>query len=825
MADLSSSRTLGRTGAAEAARLEKLKADNASLQETRKTLLEGVGVASGSRSKSSSAAKLADTIVSTGKINKVPKVKVVVAKSAPQGKRPASAGTKRKSQALLNTSVLEESVSDENVLDQGGLDEGPETAASLRRGILQSHVNVLDQGGLEEGPVTAASLRRGIHQSHVNVLDQGGLEEVPVMAPSLRRGISYLPISGGGANLSSLASGSFGPSNEELEIPLPHMALVESEMDIGAVTYLNLKNNEHELVEILDECGDCHTDASTLNWAMALSILSSLMVQSALYLQTGHIIVHFDKKLMGEFHTLHKALRRCYVVIDISVEAGVGRMRCITEGQFAGRVFPFPINTKFVLVATRSFMIHDIIKFDLSYGTTPPFFYPSLADDHMSFLIGRVRTDAQAKTALKESEQSTLQVRGSAEEAQAFGNSSLIESRSSMLASGLATDAANAAKAAASATNLVANMRAYRFLIITQFGAGECCTEKTFNFEQRFGDPKVAGLKLDDVKSKIMVLAMRQNHHNILSLAVFLKFGAFCKGEFGSEKQYKDSIDVIHFQDFVVANSSTSTINTLPLLRDMDNKYIIVAIQNFKLIIQLIALNDWSEVLRQFMDWACSSGDINEFKGPASYKGKVRFYFARMVFSKIMSCFEWIDISTGIDSIAKEVSYEIASLFTLYKDDIRSLSDLMAHSDNFYAAQEARSIDASQLIKAQKGVGKLSLDTSGGDSPPKKPRTDTKKPHDPKRIAGGAAGGKAGLTSLTLPTGKMRFCIKHMGSVILSSDHKIVCKEQKCSFKHCSSLDDYVTYYGSRDALKEANSFNTPLGNMGKVKAELIKIL
>jgi len=451
MADLESSRSLGRIDAAETARLAKLKADSASLRETRKALLKGVGVP--------------EPIVSAGIIGKVPRRKVI-AKVATSVK-PSQAGGKRKSQALLNTSVLDESVSEENVLDQGGPEEGPETASSLRRGILQSPENVLDQGGLDEGPV---------------------------MVPSLRRGMSQLPISGGGANLSSLASGPFGLSNEETEIPLPHMAIVESEMDICAVTYLNLKKNEHELVKILDESGDCFTDESTMNWTMALSIISSLIAQSSLYLQAGHIIVHFDKKLMGEFHTLHKALRRCYVVIDISVDGDVGRMRCITEGPFAGRIFSFPINTKFVLVATRSFMIHDIIKFDLSYGITPHFFYPSLANCHMSMLISRVRTEAQAKIALKESEQSILQVRGSVEDVLVSGNSSLIDSRSSMLATGFATDAANAAKAAASATNLVANMRAFRFLIITQCGLGPDSIEKIFNFEQRFGDPKVAGL-------------------------------------------------------------------------------------------------------------------------------------------------------------------------------------------------------------------------------------------------------------------------------------------------------------------------------------------
>ena len=59
----------------------------------------------------------------------------------------------------------------------------------------------------------------------------------------------------------------------------------------------------------------------------------------------------------------------------------------------------------------------------------------------------------------------------------------------------------------------------------------------------------------------------------------------------------------------------------------------------------------------------------------------------------------------------------------------------------------------------------------------------------------------------------------------VSHPNLFVRKDKNCSFKHCSSFDDYVTYYGSRDALKEANSYNTTLGNMRKVKAELIKIL
>jgi hypothetical protein len=64
-----------------------------------------------------------------------------------------------------------------------------------------------------------------------------------------------------------------------------------------------------------------------------------------------------------------------------------------------------------------------------------------------------------------------------------------------------------------------------------------------------------------------------------------------------------------------------------------------------------------------------------------------------------------------------------------------------------------------------------------------------------------------------------------MGSIVLPNEKKFVCGNKPCSFKHCSSLEEYVTYYGSREALKEANSLNVSVGNMGKVRAELMKIL
>ena len=521
MADLESSRTLGKAGAAETARLAKLKDDGASLLETRKALLGGVEVAHGSvnsRSRSYSAVLLAEPIVSTGKIAKIQRKKVI-AKVATSVK-PLQAGGKRKSQALADA------------------------WASPVSGISE---NELDQGGLVEEPVTVSSLRRGTLLSSEIVRDQGGPVEMPVTVSSLRRGNSHVPISGGGANLSSLASGPSGLLSEVEEIPLPHMAIIESEMDTCALIYLNLKRNEHELIEIIDESGNNPSDELAMKWATALSIISSLMVQSSLYLQVGHLIVHFDKKLMGEFSTLHKALRRCYVVIDVSVDGGLIKMQCITEGDFAGRFFELPINNKFVLVATRSFMIHKVINFDFSFGSTPTFHYPSIADCHLGMISTRVRAEAQARAALKESDQSLRLVQDSIDEVHIV-NPSLTDSRSSMLSSSFATDAAVAAKAAASASNLVANMRAYKFLFIIQLGHGENGLEKTSSFEFLFGDPKVP-LKCDDVKAKVYALAMRGNHQNILSLAVFSKFSAFCKGEFGSEKQYKDSTCLLYTSD------------------------------------------------------------------------------------------------------------------------------------------------------------------------------------------------------------------------------------------------------------------------------------
>ena len=132
--------------------------------------------------------------------------------------------------------------------------------------------------------------------------------------------------------------------------------------------------------------------------------------------------------------------------------------------------------------------------------------------------------------------------------------SALSDIRTSMLVTSSATDAANAAKAAANATNFIANMRAFKFLFLLQEGAGENGSPKYLNFEKAFADPRASIVKLDEVKSKLFNVCMKENHHHILSLGIFNKFGAFCKGDFGSEKNYKDNMEVIHFQDLVLSH-------------------------------------------------------------------------------------------------------------------------------------------------------------------------------------------------------------------------------------------------------------------------------
>ena len=166
-----------------------------------------------------------------------------------------------------------------------------------------------------------------------------------------------------------------------------------------------------------------------------------------------------------------------------------------------------------------------------------------------------------------------------------------------------------------------------------------------------------------------------------------------------------------------------------------------------------------------------------------------------------------ISVSYITDSL--EVSESIARVFARYKDDIKSpLSDLMIHSDRYYEDQESRSVDASLLLKAQKGVGKLMIDTSGSESPAKKPKTAADKKKD-KKIAAAAAvgplGGKANTTAVTsteLTAGKSKFCIKHMGSILFPNNPRFGCKTSPCSLKHCVDIDKYVTYFGSKEALK-----------------------
>ena len=165
-----------------------------------------------------------------------------------------------------------------------------------------------------------------------------------------------------------------------------------------------------------------------------------------------------------------------------------------------------------------------------------------------------------------------------------------------MMVASSATGAANAAKAATNATNFIANMRAFKFLFLLQVGAGDNGSPKYLNFEKAFADPKASILKVDEVKSKIFNACMRENHNHILSLGIFSKFSAFRKGDFGSEKSYKDKMEVIHFQDLVLSNTSSLTVSSLPLQRKMLNKHIIVAVQNLKLILQLISSSSWTSV-------------------------------------------------------------------------------------------------------------------------------------------------------------------------------------------------------------------------------------
>jgi hypothetical protein len=588
--------------------------------------------------------------------------------------------------------------------------------------------------------------------------------------------------------------------------------------------FLNLKKREFELLEIIENSSECLL--TTVKWTTILSIINCVMIQCSLHLQVGHIIVHFDKKLMPEFETLHSSLKRCYVVLSVDPLTGFGKMRCITAGQFTGRIFSFPLNLKFVLVASCSFKAHKFIDFDLSYNPTPAFYYPSLADCHMDMLTSRIRTETRAFQALQESDMARIPVQPSPKSP----TSALSDIRTSMLVTSSATDAANAAKAAANATNFIANMRAFKFLFLLQEGAGENGSPKYLNFEKAFADPRASIVKLDEVKSKLFNVCMKENHHHILSLGIFNKFGAFCKGDFGSEKNYKDNMEVIHFQDLVLSNTSSLTVSSLPLQREMLNQHIVVAVQNLKLILQLISSTSWTTAFRQFTDWACNTEESGNFSGPTSYKGKVRFYFARMVFSAAMSTISASFITDSLEITMVKVAESIAKVFARYKDDIKSLSDLMIHSDKYYEDQESRSVDASLLLKAQKGVGKLSIDTSGLESPSKKPKisAEKKKGKIAPAATGGALGGKTNTTAPTstaLTTGKLKFCIKHMGSILFPNNPKFGCKISPCTFKHCADVDEYVSYFGSKEALKEVNSGNIKVGSMGEVRTELIRIL
>ena len=78
---------------------------------------------------------------------------------------------------------------------------------------------------------------------------------------------------------------------------------------------------------------------------------------------------------------------------------------------------------------------------------------------------------------------------------------------------------------------------------------------------------------------------------------------------------------------------------------------------------------------------------------------------------------------------------------------------------------------------------------------------------------------------MTLSTGKPKYCVFYTGSWLFP-DRGFKCSAQagkpSCVFKHCDSVQEYISFYGSKELFKEAVKAGISDGKMGKVRTELL---
>jgi hypothetical protein len=384
--------------------------------------------------------------------------------------------------------------------------------------------------------------------------------------------------------------------------------------------------------------------------------------------------------------------------------------------------------------------------------------------------------------------------------------------------SNVAMDAAVAAREASQVIFFNANLRLFKFIFLIQ--EGQSRKERIEKFNSNLGvDSRGSILKLEEIRQALSSILQSTSHRFFVGLSFFtMKLSAVCKGGVGLETDITDSTDIFLLQDFVISKATAASINGVSIMEKFDDdNFLKTAVRNFVSFLSLVGGSDWDGPIKQFSDWASGSGDHSLSLGPVAYVGKTRLFFAKTIFAAIIKSIMSSDLNDSSDDIKSKVKNQIMLGFDKWANDINGLSQFMEHHSAFNLRQEALSIDMSVVLKGSKS---RSVDEEG--SPTKKPKREELKKKDDKKKGELK---KTPPASSSLPNGKPKYCVWFVGSWLFPGRGfkcNIQAGKPQCTFKHCDSVQEYISFYGSKELFKEVVKAGIQDGKMGKVRTELL---
>ena len=378
--------------------------------------------------------------------------------------------------------------------------------------------------------------------------------------------------------------------------PVFNKAVFQHKLAKNAKSLLRNSTNvcQEQLIELL---GECENIEYGLRYSQSLSLIQSTDYIPFDNLQKGQqmYVIQFNTNVEC-LTMLWDAVEAVYIVEDNG--ASEGSMMKITAGPDLHASFKFsPLGT-FIVIGNRGFPSQNLISI-IPKPTWNPLMKYLIVEDAMKFrklFVTRYTLEDDTARSLSNinleeyPSQKVYKLSGAEE----------TDSISTFLnAASLSDQAARAVKAANANSNLLANKRAYSFILKIQKGLN--LSEKNSAFENIFRDLKKGILKSADIKGIITARCLEFSQRHLVSLSFMtIKFESICKGLLGGRSDTKDLVEAFFLQDFFLCNNTLADIKSIPVRTDFPSRYIKEGILNFKSFLKVCGSAPWDDHYENF---------------------------------------------------------------------------------------------------------------------------------------------------------------------------------------------------------------------------------